>query len=148
MVGILKTDIPDLRKALMEAANPGQHLLATFNKCGLIPVNLSRVMNRIPSCSMAVVPGTTRTVLNSTFGERLEELCRVAQKEKVKRGKKLKIASGKAYIEKDSEEGVEYSEEDVEKNNKEEQDEEDPSLTPRIFWLRSCFEVKMWKAEG
>jgi hypothetical protein len=40
---------------------------------------------------MAVMLGTIRALLNSTFGERMEELCRVDQKEKVKRGKKLKL---------------------------------------------------------
>ncbi len=86
MVGIPKTEFPGLLKALMETANPGQHLPATFNKCGLIPINPARAMERIPSRSMAAAPGTTRELLNSTFSERLEELRGVDQK-KVKRGK-------------------------------------------------------------
>jgi hypothetical protein len=53
----------------METANPGQHLPAAFNKCGLIYINPARVMECIPSRSMAA-----RELLNSTFNERLEEL--------------------------------------------------------------------------
>jgi hypothetical protein len=73
---------------------------------------------------MAAAPGTTRELLNSTFSERLEELRGVDQK-KVKRGKKLKIAPGKSYTEKDSEEEVENSEEDAEEENSEEEEEEE-----------------------
>jgi hypothetical protein len=74
VVGIPKTEFQGLLKALMETANPGQHLPAAFNKCGLIYINPARVMERIPSRSMAAMPGTTRELLNSTFNERLEEL--------------------------------------------------------------------------
>ncbi len=90
MVGIPKTEFPGLLKALMETANPGQHLPAVFNKFCLIPINPARVMERIPSRSMAAAPGTTRELLNSTFSERLEELRGVDQK-KVRGEKSLKL---------------------------------------------------------
>jgi hypothetical protein len=55
----------------------------------------------------------------------------------VKRGKKLKIAPGKSYKEKDSKKEVENSEEG-----------EDEEFDAEDYWLRSCLEVEMWRAAG
>jgi hypothetical protein len=53
-------------------------------------------MERIPGRDMQEKPGATRALLNSTFGERLEELRGVGPMEKLKRGKKIKVAPGQS----------------------------------------------------
>jgi len=58
----------------METADPGVHLPAALEKCGLFPINAERGMERIPHRNMDIDPETTRALLNATFGERLEVL--------------------------------------------------------------------------
>ncbi len=70
----------------------------------------------------------------------------VDQNEKVKRGKKLKMAPGKSYTEKDSKKEVENSEEDAEEENSKEKEEEE--FDAEDCWLRSCLEVEIWRAPG
>ncbi len=62
------------------------------NRCGLFLINPARGVERIPGRDMQEKPGATRALLNSTFGERLEELRGVGPMGKLKRGKKIKVA--------------------------------------------------------
>ncbi len=61
---------------LLTTANPGQHLEAAFNKCGLYPVNAARAVQveRIPAKTMECDTDTTRELTDSTFGDKLEKL--------------------------------------------------------------------------
>jgi hypothetical protein len=109
----------------MKEANPGQHLPAAFEKCGLHPLNVDRAVERIPSRSMECDRETTRELLSSTLGEKLEELRGFnKEKRKISRGKKVMVPPGKSYCdemditeeeeEKDEEEGREDEEEEEE----------------------------------
>jgi hypothetical protein len=101
-VGIPKTEFPSLLAALLEKANPGKHLPAAFEKCGLYPLNVEKAVERIPSRRMTTDVPSTRDLLDSTLGERLEELRGVGKGEKPKqRGKKLKVAPGKSYCDRE-----------------------------------------------
>jgi len=122
--GVPKTDFPRLLKKLMDTANPGQHLPAAFEKCGLYPINAAKGIERIPSRDMYNDSETIRANLNATFGERLERLRGVEPKEKKKRGKKLKVAPGKTYTAPDSEE-EDSEEEDSEEEREVESSEEE-----------------------
>jgi hypothetical protein len=86
-VGIPKTEFPSLLAALLEKANPGKHLPAAFEKCGLYPLNVEKAVERIPSRRMTTDVPSTRDLLDSTLGERLEELRGVGKGEKPKREK-------------------------------------------------------------
>lgn len=97
VVGIQKTDFPSLLASLILKADPGKHLPAAFDKCGLFPVNSARGMERIPSRRMVTDSETTRALLDSTLGEKLEELRGVGNVEKRKRGKKIKVPPGKSF---------------------------------------------------
>jgi hypothetical protein len=96
-VGVPKTVFPSLLKKTLDRANPGQHMAAAFRKCGLYPVDPSKAMERIPSRDMDA-PETIRELLNSTLGEKLDQLRGTGRKEKAKgRGQKIKVAPGKSY---------------------------------------------------
>jgi hypothetical protein len=87
--GISKVHFPQLLDKLMKEANPGQHLPAAFGKCGLHPLNVDRAVERIPSRSMECDRETTRELLSSTLGEKLEELRGFnKEKRKISRGKR------------------------------------------------------------
>ncbi len=97
-VGMPKNDFPFLLATLLKEADPGKHLPAAFDKCSLYPVNPERGMERIPSRDMPVDLQTTRELLDSTLGEKLEALRGIRSDQKPKqRGKKIKIAPGKSY---------------------------------------------------
>jgi hypothetical protein len=93
----------------------------------------------VPASRFQQVKPHPRELLNSTFSERLMELRGVDQNEKVKRGKKLKMAPRKSYTEKDSKKEVENSEEDAEEENSKEEEEEE--FDAEDCWLRSCLEL-------
>ncbi len=72
-------------------------MAAAFRKCGLFPVDPSQAMERIPSRSMDA-PENIRELLNSTLGEKLDQLRGTDRKEKAKgRGQKIKVDPGKSY---------------------------------------------------
>ena len=111
--GIDKSDFPALLKQLLKVAQPGQHLPAGFEKCGLYPISITRAVERIPHRLMEVDTEATRELLNSTLGEKLEELRGVGKKKAPqKRGKK--VAPGKSYTQMEEDEDEEEDEvEDV-----------------------------------
>lgn len=131
VVGIQKTDFPSLLASMLEKADPGKHLPAAFDRCGLYPLNPERGMERIPSRHMATDKDTTTALLDSTLGEMLEELRGVGNIEKKKRGKKLKVPPGKSFCkDTDSEDSDDMALEEgkdrdeVEENNVEMEDDE------------------------
>ncbi len=67
--GISKVHFPQLLDKLMKETNPGQHLPAAFEKCGLHPLNVDMAVGRISSSFMECNRETTRELLNSTLGE-------------------------------------------------------------------------------
>jgi superfamily II helicase len=72
---------------------------------------VEKAVERIPHRHMQTDTETARQIMNSTLGERLEELRGVSGQEKKKgRGKKIKVAPGKSYCSKEDE----NREEDVE----------------------------------
>jgi hypothetical protein len=96
-VGVPKTEFPRLLNKTLLRANPGQHLPAAFRKCGLYPVDASKAMERIPSRDMDATE-SIKELLNSTLGEKLDQLRGTGRKEKAKaRGKKIQVAPGKSY---------------------------------------------------
>jgi hypothetical protein len=111
--GITKVEFPRLLAELLTTANPGQHLEAAFNKCGLYPVNAARAVERIPAKTMECDTDTTRELMDSTFGDTLEKL-RGFDKEKKKqpRGKKIKVLPGQSYSAEVDEQDDEEDEED------------------------------------
>jgi hypothetical protein len=112
-VGVPKTDFPHLMKTLLERANPGQHLPAAFKKCGLYPVDVERAVERIPHRNMEC-PASTKELLDSSFGEKLDQL-RGFSKTKPKRGKKIKVPAGKSYTDvQEKDQGNEEDEDDEE----------------------------------
>ena len=60
--GIQKTDFPSLLKDLLEKADPGKHLPAAFEKCGLFPVDKAKGVERNPSRRMEVDSETARDI--------------------------------------------------------------------------------------
>jgi hypothetical protein len=68
-------------KRTIERANPGEHMAAAFRKFGLFPVDASKAMEKIPSRDMDA-PETIRELLNSTQGEKLDQLGGTGRKEK------------------------------------------------------------------
>jgi hypothetical protein len=85
-------------------------------------------MERIPSRHIS--SSSTTSLLNSTFGEHLEQLRGVGPKEQTtrSRGKKLKIAPGKSYCEENSDEKEESEEENTEEGSEEEEVDADELL--------------------
>jgi hypothetical protein len=65
--GITKVEFPRLLAELLTTANPGQHLKAAFNKCGLYPVNAARAVERIPAKTMECDTDTTRELMDCIF---------------------------------------------------------------------------------
>ncbi len=63
--GIPKTDFPRLLEKTLKRADPGKHLPAAFDKCGLYPVNVDRAMERIPHKDMDCAD-SIKELLNST----------------------------------------------------------------------------------
>jgi hypothetical protein len=97
--GIPKTDFPRLLEKTLKRADPGKHLPAAFEKCGLYPVNVDRAMERIPHKDMDC-SDSIKELLNSSLGDKLDQLRGTAIKNKVKkRGKKItgKVPAGKSY---------------------------------------------------
>jgi hypothetical protein len=95
--GIPKTDFPRLLEKTLIRADPGKHLPAAFEKCGLYPVSVDRAMERIPHKDMDC-SNSIKELLNSSLGDKLDQLRGTAKKSKVKqRGKKTKIPAGKSY---------------------------------------------------
>lgn len=96
-VGIPKTEFPRLMAKLLERSNPGQYLPAAFDRCGLYPVSLDRAVESIPHRSMECSE-STRELLNSTLGEKLDQLRGTDKStQQKKRGKKVKVPAGKSY---------------------------------------------------
>jgi DDE superfamily endonuclease len=95
--GVPKTDFPRLLERTFQRANPGNNLPAAFEKCGLYPVNVNRAVERVPHREMDA-PDTIRELLNSTLGEKLDQLRGTASDSKKKqRGKKITVPAGKSY---------------------------------------------------
>jgi hypothetical protein len=44
-----KTEFPRMLKELLSELNPAEHLPKAFEKCGLVPINRQKVLDRIPS---------------------------------------------------------------------------------------------------
>ncbi len=131
---ISKVHFPQLLNKFMKEANPGQHLPAAFEKCGLHPLNVDIAVGRISSRSMKCDRETTRELLSSTLGEKLEELREFnKEKRKISRGKKVMVPPSKSYCdemdisdeeEEEEEERREDEENEDEENEEEEEDEE------------------------
>jgi len=71
---IPKTEFPRLLDALLKKADPGCHLPAAFLKCGLHPISKEKAMERIPHRDMAVDNEDIGELMNSTLGEKLEQM--------------------------------------------------------------------------
>jgi hypothetical protein len=120
-VGVPKTDFPGLMKTLLERANPGQHLPAAFYKCGLYPVDVEKAVERIPHRNMEC-PASTKELLDSSFGEKLDQLRGFSKTAKPKRGKKIKVPAGKSY--------TAVQEEDCENEEAEEYEDDEEEEVP------------------
>jgi hypothetical protein len=125
-VGIPKTEFPRLMAKLLERSNPGQYLPAAFDRCGLYPVSLDRAVESIPHRSMECSE-STRELLNSTLGEKLDQLRGTDKStQQKKRGKKVKVPAGKSYtdvMEEDEEEEIREREREREEEREEEEDD-------------------------
>jgi hypothetical protein len=75
-----------------------------------------------------VSSSSTTSLLNSTFGEHLEQLRGVGPKEQTtrSRGKDLKIAAGRSYCEENSDKNDDREEENTEEGSKKEVDADEP----------------------
>lgn len=94
-VGIDKGDFPSLLAKTLAKADPGKNMAAAFSKCGLWPVSYSKAVELIPSRDMECEE-SVRDILNSTLGEKLDQL-RGSDKDKKPRGKKIKVPAGMSY---------------------------------------------------
>ena len=105
-----------LLKTLLEKAEPGRHLPAGFDRCGLYPVSLQRAVERIPSRRMVTDTEEARRLMDSTLGEQLESLRGVGSGDKPKpRGKKVTVPPGMSHSAR-----KELSEEEEHKDSEEE----------------------------
>lgn len=104
---IAKSEFPALLAALLERANPGQHMEASFRTCGLFPIDKQQVIKRLPRKDGNAT--ANRQLLDETFGERLENLRGVDKQISKKRGKK--VAPGKSFTAVDEDETSESEEE-------------------------------------
>lgn len=103
LAGISKANFPPLLKKVLDKANLGNHLPNGFKTCGLFPVDIEKACRRIPSRDMAVDTLAMRELMNSTLGEKLEELRGLGKpKARQIRGKKLKVPPGKSFTALDS----------------------------------------------
>lgn len=108
-VGLNKCDFPPLLEKTLTAADLGKHLPSGFRKCGLVPVDRSEALSRIPSRDMEVDSEEVRRIMDSTLGERLEQLRGVDRPAASKgRGKKVTVQAGRSFT------AVESSEEEEE----------------------------------
>ena len=130
--GIAKNDFPRLLKEAIKKSDPERHLPKAFEKCGLFPASFDKAVECIPfrdmECSESV-----RDLLNSTLGEKLEEL-RGYNTEKKSRGKKIKVPAGKSYTHMEEEEEEEEEDEEEEEEVDPDQlltDSEEELLMPR-----------------
>jgi len=112
--GIDKSDFPLLLKKTLIKGNLAQHLPAAFEKCGLYPVNKDKAVERIPHREMEVETENMRRMMDSTLGEKLEEMRGMGKKaERKKRGKK--VPAGRDYtlpLEEEEEDDVDALQED------------------------------------
>jgi hypothetical protein len=115
-VTIKKSDFPGLLKDLLINAAPGQHLPAGFKKCGLFPVCPQNTMDRIPSRNMETSSESARQLMDSSLGDKLDQLlgARAGAKKSV-RGKKIKVPPGKSYCTVDNGSSAEEEEENDDK---------------------------------
>jgi hypothetical protein len=95
--GINKSHFPALLKNLLDEAQPGRHLPAAFMKCGLVPVDAEKAVQRIPSRDMQTDSEVAKELLSSSLGERLEQLRGFTGEKKKQRGKKIKVPAGQSY---------------------------------------------------
>jgi hypothetical protein len=89
---LLKTEFPKMLKELLLSLNPKQHLPAAFEKCGLVPLNRNKVLERIPSVK------DTHTIarnLDASLLQKLEVRRFGDQSRKKPRGKK--VPAGQSY---------------------------------------------------
>jgi hypothetical protein len=89
---LLKTEFPKMLKELLLSLNPKQHLPAAFEKCGLVPLNRNKVLERIPSVK------DTHTIarnLDASLLKKLEVRRFGDQSRKKPRGKK--VPAGQSY---------------------------------------------------
>jgi hypothetical protein len=119
---LLKTEFPSMLKELLEALSPEKHLPTAFKKCGLVPVNREKVLERLPSIQESHV---TARHLDATLLEKLE-VRRFGEKNKKKpRGKKVPAhQSYSRAVEEDSEE----EESDKVESEEDESEEEEREL--------------------
>jgi hypothetical protein len=87
-----KTEFPRMVKELLQSLNPGEHLPKAFEKCGLVPVNRQKVLERLPSTAES--HGIARN-LDSVLLKRLEVRRFGDGTKKKPRGKK--VPAGQSY---------------------------------------------------
>jgi hypothetical protein len=132
---LLKTEFPKMLKELLLSLNPQKHLPTAFAKCGLVPVNREKVLERIPSVqdSHAIARN-----LDSVLLERLEVRRFGDQSKKKTRGKKVPAGQSYSRVEEESSNdevdsepeevgSFEHSEEDSKEDSQEENSEEEGS---------------------
>ena len=122
-----KTEFPRMLKELIEELKPKEHLPSAFEKCGLVPLNRQKVLERIPSILQ------TKEIAKNIDGVLLKKLqVRRFGEGKKKKPRGTKVPAGQSYT-KDKEDGDEVEDEDedqaegevddVEEQNKGDEDE-------------------------
>jgi hypothetical protein len=133
---LLKTEFPKMLKELLLSLNPKQHLPAAFEKCGLVPLNRNKVLERIPSVKDT---HTIARILDASLLKKLEVRRFGDQSRKKPRGKK--VPAGQSYSreeakssgEEDSE-GEDSVGEDSEQENSEQEDSEQENSSNSFTW--------------
>jgi len=116
-----KKEFPRMLKELLDSLDPGKLLPIAFAKCGISPINSTKVTERIPS---AVSSQEAATHLDQALIERLEVRRFGEGNRRRPRGKKLPAGQSYTHVEENSDDTD--TEEAVENNsNSEEEDEDD-----------------------
>jgi hypothetical protein len=151
--GINKCHFPALLKKLLDEAKPGRHLLAAFKKCGLVPVDVEKAVERIPSRNMETDSELAKEFLSSFLGERLEQLRGFTGEQKKQRGKKLKVPAGQSYCPDDDEDGdgnssEEEAEEGSDDNDSAEDEGEMEVILKKLTNFGSVSNLSLSKSES
>jgi len=121
-----KVRFPAMLKEVVEALDTEVLMENAFTRCGLVPLNRQKVLDRIPSARTSLEMARD---LDSVLAKTLE-VRRFGDGKKKQRGRGKKVPAGKSYTEeseeeKDSEEDSEEKEDSEEEKDSEEEDNVD-----------------------
>jgi hypothetical protein len=115
-----KSEFPKMLKELVQSLNPKEHLPNAFEKCGLCPLNRTKVIERIPTVLKAQ---EIARHIDAALIKKLE-VRRFGEGKKRPRGKKVPAGTSYTAVEESSEESSEEEQEESTEEQEESSEEE------------------------